>query len=57
MSCEGPLIWYVVPFPDDDPPREEGILYCTQCRYLIVTGWWHDEAHSSTPFLFEGLAS
>lgn len=48
-TCEGPLIWF--------DAGEQAILECASCDYLIVTGNFHDERHSDTPLLREGMAA
>lgn len=47
--CEGPLVWFDV--------EGGAILECASCDYLIVTGNFHDERHSDTPLLREGMAA
>lgn len=55
-QCEGPLVWFTA-WDDDRFPQQAGVLECSACDYLIVTGSFHDEAHALTPWLREGLAS
>jgi hypothetical protein len=48
--CQGPLIWF-------DVEAGGAVLECACCGYLIVAGNFHDERHSETPLLREGLAA
>lgn len=49
-TCAGPLIWF-------DVEDCGAILECATCEYVIVTGNFHDEAHTETPLLREGMAT
>lgn len=46
--CPGPLVWFDL---DDDPDHPAAVLECSHCEYVIVTGTFHDAAHSGTPML------
>lgn len=46
VECAGPLVWFSV-----GEPADAGILECTACSYVIVTGTFNDEAHAGAPLL------
>lgn len=59
-GCPGPLIWCEAnPSPAEANAGRlpAAILECATCGYLIVTGTYHDEQHTDTPILREGLAA
>lgn len=55
-ACPGPLVWFTVP-KRGEHVEWAGILECSACGYVIVSGNFNDEAHAETPFIREGLAA
>jgi hypothetical protein len=51
--CPGPLIWRDVAVDS----ALGAVLECTACDYFIATGSFHDQRHSGTPLVREGLAT
>lgn len=47
MSCAGPFVWYAC--------TNGGILHCSACGHITVTGNFNDHPHAHTPVLMEGL--
>jgi hypothetical protein len=48
--CPGPLVWF-------DVDGGHALLECHTCGYVLSTGNFSDERHSSTPLMREGMAS
>ncbi len=48
-SCPGPLVWFDV--------ADGALLECHTCGYVLSTGNFHDDRHSATPVMREGLAA
>ncbi len=56
QPCPGPLVWF-----DAGPAMcgccLHGVLECAACGYIVATGNFHDDLHSETPLMREGLAA
>lgn len=56
--CPGPLIWYDVEGTlCSCHGHTAAILECACCGYIVVSGNYHDAAHSGTEMMREGMAN
>ncbi len=54
--CPGPLVWFDSP-GGHHPDRPAAILECASCTYIVIAPGFHNQAHSQTPLMREGMAA